>query len=222
MKNQFTKTQLKEIESQLSHPRGAQGIEIANSMNQSNIGMTKSSIAALNVGEGDVVLEIGHGNCGHLKYLIDAAEEIKYIGLEISETMNNEAKKQLSSVEAKNVEFKLYKGNELPLDNESVDRVLTVNTLYFWEKPIAFLMEIFRVLKNDGLCIVTYAHKEFMNTLPFVNEKFRLYNPKDLDGLLKVTKMTLKRNYKKQETVRNKAGDYVERVYSVAVLIKKE
>ena len=38
------------------------------------------------------VLEIGHGNCGHLGELLSSAEGIKYFGLEISETMLKEAK----------------------------------------------------------------------------------------------------------------------------------
>ncbi len=220
MRNEYSKIQLAEIERQLSYPRGEKGIEIANSMHKNNISMTKSSIEVLSIDKGNVILEIGHGNCGHLEYLLNVNEALQYIGLEISETMHREAQKQLSSSATKNVEFKLYKGTKLPLDNESVDRVLTVNTLYFWEKPKEFLMEISRVLKKDGICIVTYAHKEFMETLPFVNDKFRLYTHKDVEALAIDAKMLLKKNYNKKEKVKSKAGATVERFYSISVLVK--
>lgn len=222
LKSQYTKTQFKEIESQLSHPKGEKGIEIANSMNQSNIGMTKSSIDVLGIKNGDVILEIGHGNCGHLNYLLNAGKELKYIGLEISKTMNIEAQKQLNEIGNKHVEFRLYSGEKIPFEKESIDKVMTVNTLYFWKNPKEFLIEISRVLKKGGTCIVTFAHKEFMKTLPFVNEKFKLYTPNDVEVLVKGTAMIVKKNHVKKEIVRSKSGVNVERSYSVSVLIKNE
>jgi len=220
MRNQYSKIQLAEIERQLSYPRGEKGIEIANSMHRNNFGMTKSSIEVLKIDKGDVVVEIGHGNCGHLKYLLETNKMMKFIGLEISETMHREAQKQLTALENKAVEFRLYSGDKLPFENETIDKVFTVNTLYFWKDPKNFLLEISRVLKKDGICIVTYAHKEFMETLSFVNDKFRLYTPKDVEALAIGAKMLLKKNYNKKEKVKSKAGATVERFYSISVLVK--
>ena len=66
----FTQDELKGIEQQISNPEGEFGVEIAKNMNESNIQMTIDSIRALNLLEPDILLEIGPGNCGHLKYIM--------------------------------------------------------------------------------------------------------------------------------------------------------
>ena len=62
----LTQDELKGIEKQLSNPEREFGIEIAKNMNESNIQMTIDSIKSLKLFKSDVLLEIGHGNCGHL------------------------------------------------------------------------------------------------------------------------------------------------------------
>ena len=183
MKSPITNQQLEAIESQLSCPSGDKGVAVGHAMHEGNIGMTLATIDALCIDEKEVVLEIGHGNCAHVKHIFAVSEPVKYIGLEISKTMHEEAQKQLSQVDASKIEFKLYKGDTLPLESESIDKIMTVNTVYFWKEPLSFFMEIARVLKREGTCIVAFAEKGFMETLPFVNAKFSLYHINDIEML---------------------------------------
>lgn len=217
---QLTKIELEEIERQLSHPSGEKGIEIAALMHQSNIDMTRASIAALHIEDANVILEIGHGNCGHLNEVLSVAKELTYIGLEISKTMHIEAQKQLNEVTANAAIFKLYDGNVLPFKYNTVDRIMTVNTIYFWKNPKEFLLEVYRVLKPKGLFVIAFAHKDFMEKLPFVKTKFQLYSPKSIELLIKESPFKLKENQLKQEEVQSKSGEMVTRMYSVVVLEK--
>lgn len=89
----MTEEELRAIEKQLSCPEGELGIRVGYTMNESNIGMTLNSISFLSIKNNDSILELGHGNCGHLSKLIEEAENIHYTGIEISETMHAEAKK---------------------------------------------------------------------------------------------------------------------------------
>ncbi|PKH49773.1 class I SAM-dependent methyltransferase [Tenacibaculum sp. Bg11-29] len=219
MKKELTTAHLKEIEDQLSCPTGTKGIEIATSMNLTNITMTKASIDALNISNNDVILEIGHGNCGHLEYVLNKASNIYYIGLEVSKTMQQEALLQLNKQQdSKNISFELYDGEKLPFENNSIDKIFTVNTLYFWKKPTAFLAEISRVLKKEGICIITFAEKEFMQTLPFVNTKFNLYTNDDINSLLKKNTLKIVNTIHKSESIESKIGDYVNRKYTLIIL----
>ena len=84
------KEQLTELASQLSHPKGEKGNEIAQMMHETNIGMTKNAISNLKLTPGDSVLELGHGNAGHLEFLFSQCGNIHYTGLEISTLMNQE------------------------------------------------------------------------------------------------------------------------------------
>lgn len=221
MKQEFTKKQLEEIEKQLSCPTGVKGIEIANSMNLSNISMTKNSIDALKISNSNRILEVGHGNCGHLIYILNKATNINYIGLEISETMMKEALLQLDKQQrSKNISFQLYDGEKIPFRNNYFDKIFTVNTLYFWKNPINFLAELSRVLKKDGICIITFAQKKFMQSLPFVNNKFKLYSNENIKLLLKNTVFTIVNTLQKTEQVKSKSGNLVNRKYTLIVLKK--
>ena len=67
MEVRFTEEEILELENQLSCPSGLNGIEIGTRMNTSNFEMTKKSIDALDLEDRNSVLELGHGNCGHLE-----------------------------------------------------------------------------------------------------------------------------------------------------------
>lgn len=220
MKSFISKQQMHDIEAQLSCPSGDHGVAMGQKMHQSNIGMTRAAIAALRIEREDEVLEIGHGNCGHLKQVFTAANPAKYIGLEISKTMHEEAKKQLKEVDASKIEFHLYAGDALPLENDSINKIMTVNTVYFWKEPLCFFSEIFRVLKKGGTCIVAFVEKAFMETLPFVNCKFNLYHIDDISMLSEQAGLILEKVISQKEVVQSKAGRLVERPYILAVLTK--
>ena len=60
--------ELKILAQNLANPQGEKGIEIGEMMNATNIGMTLESIKTLLIENDEHILEIGHGNAGHLKY----------------------------------------------------------------------------------------------------------------------------------------------------------
>lgn len=217
----FNKDELAEIEKQLSYPEGEYGIEIAENMNESNFQMTIDSIKSLNLLESDILLEIGHGNCGHLEKIYKVTNDIQYFGLEISETMKCEAERiNQKLIQNNKITFHLYDGSKIPFSNNFFDKIFTVNTIYFWEKPVDFINEIYRVLKVNGLLILTFAHKDFMKKLPFVKDRFSLYDINDLNFLIKKTMFKIIETESITEKIKIHSGELVERIYSV-VKIKK-
>ncbi|MBL3655159.1 class I SAM-dependent methyltransferase [Fulvivirga sediminis] len=217
MDKQLTKEQIEELEKQLSCPSGEMGTEVGKNMNESNIGMTLNTIEFLELQNGHQVLELGHGNCGHLDEVLNAGKYMKYFGLEISETMMHEAKNNNQNQEA---EFNLYDGINIPFPDNSFNRTFSVNTIYFWANREKLMQEIERTLKPGGICILTYANKDFMKNLPFVGEKFRLYDPKDLEELVSITDLQMIQTLQKEEQVKSKAGEPVLRTYSMTKLRK--
>lgn len=212
---------LKNIAQQLSCPSGEAGVEMGIMMNDINIGMTLESIKALQLDAGQKVLELGHGNAGHLVSLLVQAEGLKYYGLEISTTMHDEAAHiNQAFVQNNQAAFSLYEGEKIPFGDEYFDRIFTVNTLYFWQNPVDFLNEIYRVLKKNGCAIVTFAHKEFMQTLPFTQYIFELYSNADFEKLVKQTAFAQSEILERSENIKTKMGEDATRTYSVARLQK--
>lgn len=217
----WTEEQLEELSSQLSCPSGETGIEVAENMHQSNIGMTSSTIEALSISSNDVVLELGHGSAAHLPSILSIADGIRYQGLEISEQMQKEAQRINAQYYAANPNaFLLYDGLSTPFTDNTFDKILTVNTIYFWQKPEKLLQELHRVLKPKGTIAIAFAQKQFMEHLPFVKHQFTLYDEEDIKALVEKTDLFIERIVHKTEKVSNKIGESVERNYSIALLSK--
>ncbi|WP_291074742.1 MULTISPECIES: hypothetical protein [unclassified Empedobacter] len=82
---------LQNLAEQLSCPNGDDGIEVGEQINESNFGMIKTTIDHLQLQNKEQILELGHGNCKHLLYVLNQAKDLEYIGLELSQVMKNSA-----------------------------------------------------------------------------------------------------------------------------------
>lgn len=212
---------MKNIASQLRCPSGEAGLDMAEQMNQTNHGMTMSTTHQLNLKANDQVLEIGHGNAKHVAELFKIAPSINYSGLDISADMQKEAERlNADLIERNKARFLLYSGVSFPFEDTSFDKIMTVNTLYFWENPSAIFNEIYRVLKPGGVCNITYSHKDFMQNLPFTAYGFKLYNDEDVLALINNSRFKEHHIFPQIETVRSKYGEMVDRPYSIMKLKK--
>lgn len=97
------------------------------------------------------VLEVGFGSAHNLPYY-DPAKVSLVLGLEPSEGMHRIARKRIAQSRVK-VEWICLRGEEIPLENDSVDTVLLTYTLCSiadWNKA---LQQMRRVLKPAGKLI---------------------------------------------------------------------
>ena len=214
------KEELKILAQNLANPQGEKGIEIGEMMNATNIGMTLESIRTLLIEDDENILEIGHGNAAHLKNILNLAKNLKYTGIDISETMYNEARK-LNEEFKNQADFILYDGAELPFENETFHKIFTVNTVYFWEKPVEFLNEIYRILKDDGTFVLTFGQRDFMEKLPFTEYDFTLYNNNEMEELISKTHFKRMKISEKEENIKSKtANETIHRIYTVLTIKK--
>ena len=185
MAKEWSEDELKQIAGQLGKPDGDNGIKVAERMAENNAGMTGRTIQTMNVREQNVILEIGHGNASHVGLLFKGATDIRYFGVDISQTMIEEAERMNADlVKSGNATFQLSDGENLPFADETFDKIFTVNTLYFWGDPISYGAEIYRVLKPEGIFVLTIADKSFMEKLPFTQYGFWLYDREAAEALL--------------------------------------
>lgn len=211
---------LKILAQNLANPEGETGLKVAEMMNATNIGMTVESIQTLLIEDGESILEIGHGNAAHVKSLLNLAKDLKYTGIDISETMHNEAKR-LNDEFKNQAEFVLYEGTKLPFEDQTFDKIFTVNTAYFWKQPVDYLNEIYRVLKDSGTFVLTFGQRDFMETLPFTQYNFKLYNSDEMEETVSKSHFKRMKISEKEEQVKSKAGgETVTRLYTVLTIKK--
>lgn len=217
----MTTEDLKEIAAQLRTPSGENGIEMGKSMNEKNISMTLDAIATMPIQKNQNILELGHGNGGHVKHILERAANVRYSGLEISKEMKKQAV-QMNRLYLPHeiADFKLYNGLEIPFKDQLFDHVLSVNTLYFWEDARLLLNEIYRVLKPGGTFCIAFASRSFMEKLPFTKFGFQLYDLEKFNNLIYISNFDIKEITKKSDQVFSKTGEQVIRKYYTVLLEK--
>jgi ubiquinone/menaquinone biosynthesis C-methylase UbiE len=190
-------------------------------MNETNINMTRHSVQNLNIKAGNSILELGHGNAGHVEFIFEQAENLKYYGLEMSDLMFQEARQiNRNFVSQKQAFFLLYDGNVIPFQDTFFDKIFTVNTIYFWKEPEKLLSEIYRVLKSNGVFCITFAEESFMKQLPFTQFEFELYSTEKVENLIQKTAFKIINKETLTEKVKTKTGELVDRDYTTIVLEK--
>lgn len=217
----MTEEDLKELAAQLRQPAGEMGKEVGHMMHASNIGMTSNAIRHLQLQDGERVLELGYGNGSHLPYLMQQAAGLSYQGLDISPLMQQEAiVLHQDLVTGGQAVFSLYEGRKIPFEDDSFDKLFTVNTIYFWESPQELLQDLYRVLKPGGLFSLSFAAASFMQQLPFVRYGFELYDTGKASALIGTTAFRIIHTDLQTETVSSKTGTTVERNFVTLILQK--
>ena len=167
---------------QLSHPRGAGGRVVARLMNRGNRTLNDRVIARLDVRPGARVLDLGFG--GGLTFGPLWERGARVVGIDRAEDMVVGARARFADAVADG-RLELHAGDvaRLPLPDGAVDRVLTVNTVYFWPDLGAALGEVRRVLAPDGRVVVAIRDMAVMQRLdPAV---FTLRSPDEVAAALR-------------------------------------
>jgi arsenite methyltransferase len=131
--------------------------EELNVVPEANLGLGCGNPAALgNIKEGDVVLDLGSG-AGFDCFL--AAKKVgmlgKVIGVDMTEEMVNKAKSLAAKYGYTNVEFRLGDIENLPVENESIDVIISNCVINLAPDKSKVFNEAYRVLKNGGRMYVS-------------------------------------------------------------------
>ena len=193
MEKQLDDKRLRHLALQFRCPFGNEGLKTGERMFETNRHITQLSVEALCPAENDVVLEIGMGVARQAGLILQSAPGVRYWGVEMSTLMLEQALAiHRELVDTGKVAFYFSDGITLSFSDKSCDKIFTVNTLYFWEKPIAYLHEIYRVLADKGVFCLTFASADFMKKLPFSGYGFHLYSVEEVIDIFQQTEFTIR------------------------------
>ena len=109
---------------------------------------------------GKTVLDIASGE-GYGSYLLSETAS-KVIGVDIDfETIKNAKKKYLKS----NLKYLVGNADKIPVESNSFDVVVSFETIEHHDKHDEMLLEIKRVLKHDGVLIMSSPDKKYYSDL---------------------------------------------------------
>ncbi len=159
---------LKELAANLRKPEGENGLKVAEFMNSGNANFYHQFSKNVKWKNGLRILEVGFGNAKHVSDFITKAENISYVGVDYSNTMVEEGRKN-------NPNQNFYHQNvlDLSLPNEaSFDIILTINTVYFIDDLKLMMENLKSVLALGGEIHIgkrPKADMEFLNEITQYN-----------------------------------------------------
>ncbi|WP_010178725.1 class I SAM-dependent methyltransferase [Aquimarina agarilytica] len=186
MEDQITTPDFKKIAAQLRKPEGADGIKVAERMNVGNKSMNLHAIAVLDPQANETILEIGMGNGFFVKNIVCVGEHINYVGCDYSGDMVQLASEINKDFIAQGqVNFVKADIKDLPFDTARFDKIITINTFYFWEDHVKVLYELKRVLKKEGELIIAVRPKHNLEKFPVTKYGFSIKSNDEIIELLR-------------------------------------
>lgn len=146
------------LDGQHGHPKGIVGYMLGEQMVRQHVPETDWTISLLKLEPENQVLELGFG-AGHAIELV--ARQVtngQVSGIDISQAMVQSASRRNAQA-IREGRITLQRGDlmHLPFPDNQFDKVFSIQTLYFWPDPPRALAEIFRVLKPNGVLVVTLS-----------------------------------------------------------------
>ena len=120
-------------------------------------------IELLNPNRGERILDVGCGNARDI--LIFAKKDTICVGIDISEGMIREGKKDIDGIGLKNIDLLIGSGTLLPFRNASFDKVSCSETIEHIPNYEVAIAEMKRVLKKHGKLVITTPNRYSLNGL---------------------------------------------------------
>lgn len=119
------------------------------------------SIKKLNVKKNDYVIEIGSGNGQGIKKLLNLTSK-NIISIEVSDTFRNKLIQKFKNQNVTILSNDAKNLSDIVKDN-SFDKLLAVNVVYFLHPIIDYAREFFRILKINGLGVLVCKFEGIKN-----------------------------------------------------------
>jgi arsenite methyltransferase len=167
---------LSTVAGQLGRPHGVLSPFVARALNRGNEKAIVAAVDAAQAPRGAVVADIGFGGGVGLQLLLDGIGDDGVVhGIEIADDMLRRARSRFAG-DVRAGRLRLASGSltELPLDDGSVDALITVNTVYFISELDAACGELARVLRPGGRAVIGIGDPDVMARLPFTKHGFTI------------------------------------------------
>ena len=162
-------------------PEGTEGEEMLERMNQSHYEVTGWALSYWEIQEDDRVLDIGCGGGATLHRMAEKVTSGHVTGVDYSD-VSVETSRRNNEKNIKSGKMDVLEGSveNLPFADDSFDKIINVESFYFWPDPQENLKEVRRVLKEGGtfLLVADTYNKDGLDPKTLENIcRFHLFTP---------------------------------------------
>ena len=174
------------IARQAAHPRGLLGRLIARIMAIETETPNRRALQMLELEEASRVLEIGFGHGRTLARAAELSPGGFVAGIDTSTAMVEMAQRYNHASIAKGVvEVRQASSDRIPYPDKTFDRAYAVHTIYFWNDPLAHLLEVHRVCRLGSRFVLVFGPKEDPYAVAsFPKSVYRVYSIEEIADLL--------------------------------------
>ena len=142
--------------------------------------MNRVALERLEPDPTDQILEIGFGGGGLLALLLGAGV-LRVNAVDVSEAaMERAADRFAADVRSGRLRLSLGSVEAIPLGDATVDKAVSVNSLYFWKDLPKAMNELARVVRPGGRLILCFEPPATLRKWPGHRHGFALYDVGDL------------------------------------------
>jgi len=153
--------------------------------NEGNTDLNSFVMDMLELESKDRVLEIGFGTGKLINQMAAITTEGVVEGIDFSEVMLEQASRvNKHHIFNGNVRLQRRECKILPYENESFNKLCSINTLYFWKDPDKYFLEMFRVIKPGGTIAIGFRDDKQMSNLNLSSDVFTTYSQIEVVSLL--------------------------------------
>ena len=118
------------------------------SMEHEHRPIVEPMLAMMHFAPDEAILDVGSGGGWLVRELASRVPQGRAVGMDLSDEMVERARGGSSGV--RNAEFIVGSVDTIPREPNSFDRVISVESSYYWPDPAAGIREVFRVLRPGG------------------------------------------------------------------------
>lgn len=118
------------------------------SMEHDHRPIVEPMLAMMHFVSSEAVFDVGSGGGWLVRELASHVPQGRVTGMDLSDEMVERARQNSSAVH--NAEFIVGSVDAIPRPTDSFDKVVSVESSYYWPDPAAGILEIFRVLRPGG------------------------------------------------------------------------
>ncbi|SFW15608.1 class I SAM-dependent methyltransferase [Ruminococcus flavefaciens] len=162
-------------------PHGEAGAEMLSGMNEHHSPVTDWSLEFFEFRDEDKVLDIGCGGGETIRKISQKLKNGRIYGADYSElSVKLSTQHNVNDVKCGKVSVVEASVENLPFEDNFFDKIITVESFYFWPDPQENLKEVYRVLAKGGRFLIVAdinGDAELDETDIEGIQKYQLFNP---------------------------------------------